>query len=46
MSPENCPRASSQERAAVRGLFAADDARSVTLVSLGSCRDRDGRCLL
>ena len=33
-------------RRAVGGLFAADDARSVTLVSLGSCRDRDGRCLL
>ena len=31
---------------AAGGLLAADDARSVTLVSLDSCRDRDGRCLL
>ena len=31
---------------AAGGVVAADDARGVTLVSLDSCRDRDGRCLL
>ena len=31
---------------AAGGVVAAGDALSVTLVRLGSCRDRDGRCLL